>query len=115
MSEKITGWTFLTNHAHVFLCLTREPHLRMRDIAERVGITERAVQRIIADLESEGYIEIRKEGRCNVYVPHEEKHLKHPIESHRHVADLLQLVADLKSTKKNVQRRRSPRNFYRKK
>jgi len=66
----------------------------MRDIAVKVGITERAVQRIIADLEKEGYIEIKKEGRCNLYIPHEEKHLKHPIESHRHVADLLQLVAE---------------------
>lgn len=92
-------WTFLTNHAHVLLCLAQSPQMRMRDIAEKVGITERAVQRIIHDLESEKYIEIKKEGRCNVYTPHEEKHLKHPIESHKHVADLLQLVADLEEDK----------------
>ncbi len=92
-------WTFLTNHAHVLLCLAKSPDMRMRDIAIQVGITERAVQRIIADLETEGYIEIKKEGRCNVYIPHEEMHLKHPIESHRHVADLLRLVAEWEGEK----------------
>ncbi len=91
--DNTTQWTFLTNHAHVLLCLAQSPQMRMRDIAEKVGITERAVQRIIADLESEGFIEIKKEGRCNVYTPHKEKHLRHPVESHRHVADLLTLAA----------------------
>lgn len=94
-----TQWTFLTNHAHVLLCLAQSPQMRMRDIALKVGITERAVQRIIHDLETEKYIEIKKEGRRNVYTPHKDKHLKHPIESHKHVADLLQLVAELEEEK----------------
>lgn len=96
-----THWTFLTNHAHVLLCLAKYPDMRMRDVAEKVGITERAVQRIIADLEKEGFIEIKKEGRSNVYTPHAEKHLRHPIESHSHVADLLQLVAKWEGDKKD--------------
>ena len=96
-SDNSPNWTFLTNHAHVLLCLAQHPNLRMRDIAQKVGITERAVQNIISDLAKEGYIEIKREGRCNLYIPHEEKHLKHPIESHRHVADLLKLVAEWSS------------------
>lgn len=50
-SNEPARWTFLTNHAHVLLCLARDPELRLRDVAERVGVTERAVQRIVADLE----------------------------------------------------------------
>jgi len=94
-----SDWTFLTNHAHVFLCLAKSPHLRMREIASQVGITERAVQKIIHDLDNEGFIEIKKEGRCNVYTPRENKHLKHPIESHRLVEDLLRLVAEWEEDK----------------
>jgi len=85
-------WTFLTNHAHVLLCLAKFPDMRMRDLADTVGITERAVQRIIAELAEEGYIDIKRDGRCNKYTMHEEKHLKHPVESHRMVADLLRLI-----------------------
>ena len=100
MNKNTTSdWTFLTNHAHVLLCLAKSPHMRMRDIASIVGITERAVQRIIHDLEREEFIEIKKEGRCNVYTPHEKKHLKHPVESHRYVADLLRLVAEWEEDK----------------
>lgn len=96
MSDKNTAkWTFLTNHAHVLLCLAKSKQMTMRDISQQVGITERAVQRIIHDLDSEKYIEIKKEGRRNLYTPNEHKHLKHPIEAHRNVADLLRLVAEL--------------------
>ena len=55
--EPEPDWTFLTNHAHVLLCIAREPEARMRDVAQLVGITERAVQRIVADLEEAEYIE----------------------------------------------------------
>lgn len=90
--EKLTKWTFLTNHAHVFLCLAKAPEMLMKDLADKTGITERAVQRIIAELAKEGYIEIERTGRRNKYIIHGEKHLKHPSESHRQVADLLQLI-----------------------
>ena len=62
-----TGWTFLTNHAHVLFCIAEDPEMRLRDVAARVGITERAVQRIVTDLEGEGYLTVSKEGRRNRY------------------------------------------------
>ena len=57
-------WTFLSNHGHVLLCIAQEPEIRLRDVAERVGITERAVQRIVADLEEAGYLSRAREGRA---------------------------------------------------
>lgn len=74
-------WTFLSNHAHVLRLLVHEPDLRMRDMAERVGITERAVQRIIHDLVDGEYITIEKDGRRNHYEPNLEAHLRHPLEA----------------------------------
>jgi predicted transcriptional regulator len=85
-------WTFLTNHAHVLLCLTGNNAMLMKDIAKEVGITERAVQRIIADLVEDEYIKIEREGRSNTYKIHKEKYLKHPIESHRQIKELLTLI-----------------------
>lgn len=85
-------WTFLTNHAHVFLCLSRDPHIRLRDVAEKVGITERAAQRIVADLEEEGYITSERVGRRNHYVVHPEAPLRHPIEEQRAVGSLMRLL-----------------------
>lgn len=86
------AWTFLTNHAHVLLCLARDPSARMRDIAAAVGITERAVQRIIAELEGDGYIERIRKGRRNTYQVHERLPLRHPIEQHRRISDLIRLI-----------------------
>ena len=85
-------WTFLTNHAHVFLCLSRDPDIRLRDVAEKVGITERAAQRIVADLEAEGYISAERVGRRNRYAVHPETPLRHPIEEQRAVGNLLRLL-----------------------
>jgi DNA-binding MarR family transcriptional regulator len=87
-------WTFLTNHAHVLLCLARDPEIRLRDVAERVGITERAAQRIVAELQSEGYITTERVGRRNRYVVHAETPLRHPIEEHHAVGVLLKLLED---------------------
>jgi Mn-dependent DtxR family transcriptional regulator len=86
------NWTFLTNHAHVLLCISEKPNLRMRDLADLVGITERSVQRIVADLIDEGYVEIERDGRCNAYRTNGEMHLRHPIEAHKRVGDLLRLI-----------------------
>lgn len=86
------AWTFLTNHAHVLLCLAREPGARMRDVADLVGITERAVQRIIADLEAASYIERTRDGRRNRYSVQVDLPLRHPIEKHRPVSALIALV-----------------------
>jgi DNA-binding transcriptional ArsR family regulator len=86
------GWTFLTNHAHVLLSIAGDPEIRIRDVALRVGITERAVQRIVADLEEQGYLTISKEGRRNRYEVHLCRPLRHPIEAHHTVEALIGLV-----------------------
>lgn len=84
------AWTFLSNHAHVLICLARDPEMRMRDLAQLVGITERAVQRIIRDLLEGGYLEVEKDGRRNTYTIIDRVPLRHPVESHRSVRDLIQ-------------------------
>jgi hypothetical protein len=86
------GWTFLTNHAHVLICLSQDPELRLRDVASRVGITERAVQRIVSELEEAGYLTRDRTGRRNVYDLHLDRPLRHPIESHRSAASLVGLI-----------------------
>ena len=86
------SWTFLTNHAHVLLCLAKNPSERIRDIALEVGITERAVQRIIVELEAAEYLEHIRDGRRNVYKVFASKPLRHSIEKHRKVHDLIQLI-----------------------
>lgn len=86
-------WTFLTNHAHVLLCIVADPHARIRDVAARVGITERGVQRIITELEDAGYVTHEREGRRNVYRVRSHLPLRHPLERHHKVARLLQLAS----------------------
>ncbi len=85
-------WTFLTNHAHVLLCLAQDATLRRRDLAERVGITERAVGSILAELEEAGVIGVKRDGRRNTYRVHGRVRLRHPVEAHRTVGDLIALV-----------------------
>jgi DNA-binding MarR family transcriptional regulator len=92
LSEPTGGWTFLTNHAHVLFCIAEDPEVRLRDVAARVGITERAVQRIVTDLEGEGYLTVSKEGRRNRYKVNYDLPLRHPIERHRNVEALIGLV-----------------------
>ena len=77
----MSNWTFLSNHGHVLFLLCREPDLRIRDIASKVVITERAVQRIIRDLVDGGYLVVKKEGRRNHYEPQLDVSLRHPLES----------------------------------
>ncbi len=86
------GWTFLTNHAHVLICLVREPDLRLRDVAERVGITERGVQRIITELEEAGILTRNRDGRRNHYQVDVTRPLRHPIEAHCTISRLLEAV-----------------------
>ena len=86
-----SGWTFLTNHAHVLICLSQDPALRLRDVASRVGITERAVQRIVSGLEEAGYLTRDRTGRRNTYEIHPDLPLRHPIEAHRTAACLIDL------------------------
>jgi DNA-binding Lrp family transcriptional regulator len=85
-------WTFLTNHAHVLLCLVAQPDIRMRDIAQKIGLTERWVQQIIRELAASGYISRRRNGRRNEYLVHPQLPLRHPLEAHRSVQDMLELI-----------------------
>jgi hypothetical protein len=86
------GWTFLTNHAHVLLCLARSPELRLRDVAVEVGVTERAVQRIVADLEGGGYLTRHRSGRQNAYEINRDGPMRHPVEAHATVRALIEMV-----------------------
>jgi hypothetical protein len=85
------GWNFLTNHAHVLLCIASDLEVRLRDVAVQVGITERAAQRIVTDLEAAGYLKVSKAGRRNRYEIDRNQPLRHPLERHRTVAALLGL------------------------
>jgi len=87
-----TRWTFLTNHAHVLALLDANPEMILRDVATRVGITERAVQHIVHDLVEEGFIERKRVGRQNHYRVMADRSLRHPIEAHRTIGDLLKLI-----------------------
>lgn len=86
------SWTFLSNHSHVLICLARDPGQRMRDVAAQVGITERAVQRIVRELVEARVLAAHKQGRRNHYVIDREVHLRHSLESQRTVGDLLGAV-----------------------
>jgi DNA-binding IclR family transcriptional regulator len=90
----VPDWTFLTNHAHVLLCIARDPGTRLRDVAERVGITERAAQRIVADLIAAGYLTATREGRRNRYQLNETLPLRHPLERGHQVGDILSVLTD---------------------
>ena len=87
-------WTFLSNHAHVLFCIAKEPEVRLREVAEKVGITERAVQRIVADLEDGGYLSRIREGRRNRYEVHGDRPLRHSIEAHLAVSVLVDLIVE---------------------
>lgn len=91
-------WTFLSNHAHVLVSLAAQPEQRIRDLAASIGITERAIQRILANLEEEGMVQHEREGRRNVYSLHLNQPLRHPLEAHCKVQDLVDLIL---STEKN--------------
>lgn len=93
MEERKGGqWTFLSNHAHVLIALAKDPTLRIRDLAATVGITERAVAGILSDLEEAGILTRERTGRRNVYEVEADEPLRHPVESHRKVRDILQLA-----------------------
>lgn len=83
------SWTFLSNHAHVLLCVADDPHQTLPEIAARVGITSRAVQLIVSDLIHGGYLIRTKVGRRNHYRINPNGHLRHPLEAHHRVADLI--------------------------
>lgn len=93
MLQKTSGWTFLTNHAQVLYCLAHDPRMRLRDVAAEVGLTERAVQRIVRELADAGYLTLQREGRRNFYQVHNHQPLRCSLARHRQVEELLGLIA----------------------
>ncbi len=87
------AWTFLTNHARVLICITRGPDLRMRDIADYVGVTERAAQLIVTDLEEAGYLTRTKVGRRNTYTINPDLPFRHPAEADHDIYELIAVFA----------------------
>jgi DNA-binding IclR family transcriptional regulator len=86
------SWRFVTNHAHVLQCIAADPTIRLRDIALRVGVTERTAAQIVNDLEQAGYLTKTRDGRRNQYEIHGELLLRHPHHSHRTVRDLIRFL-----------------------
>ena len=86
------SWRFLSNHTQVLLCLQRDPNVRIRDIAQRVGITERAAQRIVSDLIETGYVESERVGRRNHYRINTDTAMRHPAQDGHEIGDLLKLL-----------------------
>lgn len=93
MSEDFSKskWTFLSNHSHVLICLARYSSLSLREVAAKVGITERSVQNIVQDLEEGGFLKRIREGRSNRYELDLTKTLRHPLEGTATVAELVNL------------------------
>lgn len=91
MSE--SQWTFLSNHGHVLVYISKNPDARVRDIATSVGITERSAQGIIADLESDGYLSVERVGRRNSYRVNASRKFRHPAESNKSIAPLIKIFA----------------------
>lgn len=90
------SWTFLTNHSHVLLCIAEDPDILLREVAARVGITERATQRIVAELEAAGYVSHIKVGRRNRYEVNPNLPLRHPLEDHLEIGVLLRVLSERK-------------------
>ena len=86
------SWRFLSNHTQVLLCIERDPDVRFRDIAQMVGITERAAQRIVADLIDSGYVESDRIGRRNHYRVNTDIAMRHPAQEGHDIGELLRLL-----------------------
>ena len=89
-------WTFLANHAHALLCIARDPGIRLRDVADRVGVTERAAQRIVSDLVEAGYLDRLREGRRNTYRIKRDRPMRHPVERGHRVGEILDVLHEHK-------------------
>lgn len=90
-SSEQPEWTFLSNHGHVLVHLSRFPDSRVIDIAHEVGITERSTQSILADLQEAGYVSVTKDGRRNRYKVNAAKKFRHPSEAGKPVSALLKI------------------------
>jgi DNA-binding IclR family transcriptional regulator len=92
------GWTFITNHAQVLLAVAQKPDLRVREIAAATSITERHAYRMLRDLREAGYVERRREGRCNIYRIHPELAIGDPVVEEQSLRELVRLIGKGKTT-----------------
>ena len=88
----MSNWTLFSNHGHVLICLARNPQARLRDVAADVGITERAVQKIVRDLQDGGMVSVTKSGRRNQYRIHKKQSFRHDLVAHCDLNDLIRIV-----------------------
>lgn len=108
--SELQGWTFLSNYAHVLVCLARDPDVTLREIAEQVHVTERAVHRIVGDLTCAGVITKEREGRRNHYEVCLDVPLRHPVEQGKTVGDLLSALLTRGEMSRIHARHRAARN-----
>ena len=106
MSQEKLQWTFFSNYTHVLVCIAEDPEIRTRDIAIRVGITERTAVRIIQQLREEGILIANRNGRRNHYLVNVDYRLRHPLESHRTVGEILSVIIDEQTIRKLRKRHR---------
>jgi predicted ArsR family transcriptional regulator len=97
--HRVEGWTFITNHARVLLCIARNPKTRLRDIADEIGITERAAQRIVSELVDAGYVSRRRVGRRNRYRVNRGRPMRAPEVKRIKVGEVLSLLLSDPSAK----------------
>lgn len=93
-TPSVPPWTFLSNHGHVLVCVAAQPDIRLSEIADRVGIGERAAHRIVHDLLDAGYVSSEKVGRRNVYTVDLDRPLRHPLEAHRRIRAIIEPLVD---------------------
>ena len=98
------GWTFLTNHAQVLVCIAHDPGIRLRDIGGRIGITERATHRIVGELADAGYIARQRNGRRNHYTIDRHLPLPDPIAGEQNVGELLEILTATRGANQRVDR-----------
>jgi predicted transcriptional regulator len=91
--DQTPSWSFLTNHAQVLLCIAQDPGIRLREIGEAVGITERAAHRIVVELAAAGYISRTRNGRRNLYAIQSHLPVPDPLASEQRIGDLLTVLA----------------------
>lgn len=99
MNQNEAGWTFFSNHGHIYFLLATHENITLREVALKVGVTERSVLGIVQDLEEAGYIKREKVGRSNQYKIVPRKTLRHPLESDVELKDLVELIKGAKKVK----------------
>ena len=108
MENSGNGWSFFSNYTHILVCLAEDPHARLRDVAERVGITERSTSRLVTELDRAGILARVKDGRRNKYVIDTREHLRHPLEAHCTIGELLATILSADKVRELDRQRRNP-------